>query len=327
MARPLRLEYAGGIYHLLARGNERRAIFREERDREQFLELLERSCARYDASLLGFVLLGNHLHLIAQTERANLSRWMHWLMVSYTSWFNRRYRRSGHLFQGRYKSFLVEEGEYLLALSRYLHLNPVRGKVLGRGTPGERRERLRAYRWSSYRGYAGLTKPWVAVQEELVLGELGGPRRERALRYRRFVEAGLVEEIENPVQALRWQTVLGSEGFVRRMQDRINGMKQGSRGEITALRQGAKRARPREVIAEVARHYGMAEEEVDGDRLMGEARNVALWLVWEKCGLTQREVGELFGRMNAPAVAQRLRRIRPESLRRARELAGRMSNV
>ncbi len=324
MARPLRLEFAGATYHLLARGNERRRIFRGEGDREQFLALLERSCARYEVSLLGFVLMENHFHLLAQTHRGNLSRWMHWLMVSYTTWFNRRYRRSGHLFQGRYKSFVVEEGEYLLALSRYLHLNPVRGKVLGAGTPAERRERLRAYRWSSYGGYAGLAKPWAGVEEELVLGELGGARRGRAVRYRRFVEAGLVEEIANPLEAVRWQAVLGSEGFVRRMQDR---MQEGDRGEVTALRQGAKRARPEEVVAEVARDYGVAGKVVDADELVGEARNVALWLIWEKCGLSQREVGELFGQMNPAAVAQRLRRLKPESLRRARRLASGMSNV
>jgi putative transposase len=83
MARPLRIEFGGAIYHLLARGNERRRVFREDGDREQFLALLERSCARYEVALLSFVLLENHFHLIARTQRANLSRWMHWLMASY----------------------------------------------------------------------------------------------------------------------------------------------------------------------------------------------------------------------------------------------------
>ena len=131
----------------------RRAIFRDDGDRLEFLKVLERSCARYQVSLLAFVLMSNHFHLIARTHRANLSRWMHWLMVSYTVYFNWRHHRSGHLFQGRYKSLLVESdsanGHYLLSLGRYLHLNPVRGQVLGRGTPSERRERLRQYRWSS----------------------------------------------------------------------------------------------------------------------------------------------------------------------------------
>ena len=158
MARPLRIEFEGAVYHLCARGNERQRVVRTEQDRVHFLELLERSATRHQVSVLAFVLMGNHFHLIAQTARANLSRWMHWLIVSYTVYFNWRHWRSGHLFQGRYKSFLVEsvKGDYLLELSRYVHLNPVRGKVLGEGTPAERRKRLRDYVWSSYPGLGGL---------------------------------------------------------------------------------------------------------------------------------------------------------------------------
>ena len=142
-------------HHLCARGNARQAIFHDERDCARFLKLLSESAQRFEAAILCFVLMGNHFHLVAQTHRANLRRWMHWLLVCYTVYFNRRHRSSGHLFQGRYKSFLVQEGDYLLGLSRYVHLNPVRGVSLGRGTPAERRKRLRAFKWSSYRGYAG----------------------------------------------------------------------------------------------------------------------------------------------------------------------------
>src|SRR5438045_1541891 len=141
---------------------------------------------------------------------------MHWLLTSYTISFNKRHRRSGHLFQGRYKSFLVEEGNYLLGLSRYVHLNPVRGVLLGRGDPAQRRRRLRAFKWSSYPGYAGLGKPFDFIEDEQVFGELGGPARARGLRYRRFVEEGLVREIENPFTAVHWQAVLGSEGLDRK---------------------------------------------------------------------------------------------------------------
>src|SRR5438128_2583905 len=142
MARPLRLEFEGAIYHLTARGNRREAIFLDDSDRERFLELVGESVTRYEVEVHAYVLLGNHFHLLARTQRPNLSRWMHWLLVSYTTMFNRRHHKVGHLFQGRYKSLVVEEGEYLLELSRYLHLNPVRGLVLGRGEPGERRGRL-----------------------------------------------------------------------------------------------------------------------------------------------------------------------------------------
>ena len=327
MARPLRLEFEGANYHLLGRGNARQRIFASERDRIEFLKLLATSASRFDAVVHGFVLLGNHFHLLAQTRQANLSRWMHWLMVSYTVYFNWRHGRSGHLFQGRYKSFLVEGGEYLLGLSRYLHLNPVRGAVLGAGTPGERRSRLRAYPWSSYRGYAGLEKSFPFVEEELVLGELQASRESERLRYRRFVEEGLVREIENPFEAVQWQTVLGSEGFVQKMRDRLRGLERYGR-EVTAVRRGEKRVPPSEVIKLVARCYDLpAKKLLERGGYGLEARNAAMALVWEKCALSLREIGQLFGGMDYAAVAQRIRRIKIANPAGLQKTMREMSNV
>jgi putative transposase len=310
MARPLRVEFEGAIYHLCTRGNAREHIFVDDRDRVRFLALVEESAQRFSAAVLCFVLMSNHFHLVAQTHRPNLSRWMHWLAVAYTVYFNRRHRRSGHLFQGRYKSFLVEEGEYLLSLSRYVHLNPVRGVSLGRGTPSERRARLRDFKWSSYRGYAGFGKPFAFVQDEMVLGELGGGRLAKPVGYRRFVEEGLVREIENPFAAVRWQAVLGNESFVQKIRDRVKGLDR-ERREITALRQAASRMDPEEVLKKVASKY-----KVDAKRLTArgerglKARNVAMWMIWETGTKSLREIGELFGGIDYAAVAQRIRRMR-----------------
>lgn len=327
MARPLRLEFEGAIYHLLARGNARQQIFASERDQAQFLSFLEASAKRFDVAILAFVLLGNHFHLVAQTSRANLSRWMHWLMVSYTVYFNWRHDRSGHLFQGRYKSFVVEDGEYLLGLSRYLHLNPVRGTVLGAGTPTQRRSRLRAYRWSSYRGYAGLEKQFGFVDEEIVLGELQGSKKGERLRYRRFVEEGLVREIENPFEAVQWQAILGSESFVQKIRDRLGSLKRHGR-EVTAIRRGIKRALPSEVIRLVAQSYGVPKKRLLEPGGYGlEARNVAMAVVWERCALSLREIGELFGGIDYAAVAQRIRRINKASPLGLKKVLNKMSNV
>ncbi len=174
MARPLRIEYEGALYQITARGNERGRIFVSDADRAQFLERLRQSLLRYDVALHAYVLMGNHYHLIAETRRANLGRWLHWLGTAYTVYFNWRHGRSGHLFQGRYKAIVVDgKGGYLLSLSRYLHLNPVRGRVLGQGTPGERRQRLREWKWSSYAGYSALAEPEEWIEQERVLGEFG----------------------------------------------------------------------------------------------------------------------------------------------------------
>src|SRR6266436_2370002 len=141
MARSLRVEFEGALYHICARGNKRERIFGGEKDYLLFVQLLRESAERFGVEVHAYVLLPNHFHLLARTRRANLGRWMHWLLVAYSVSFNLRHRSSGHLFQGRYKSFLVDGGEYLLGLSRYIHLNPVRGRVIGVGDPAERRAR------------------------------------------------------------------------------------------------------------------------------------------------------------------------------------------
>jgi REP element-mobilizing transposase RayT len=327
MARPLRIEFEGALYHLCARGNERQQVYRDERDRAEFVRMVEGSSRRYQVSVLGFVLLGNHFHLIAQTHQANLSRWMHWLMVSYTVYFNWRHRRSGHLFQGRYKSFLVEaeSGDYLLELSRYVHLNPVRGKSLGKGNPAQRRERLRSFKWSSYPGYAGLRRQFGFVEEKQVLEQMEGKSAsQRHLSYRRFVEEGLLREIEAPWERVRWQSVLGSESFGRRVQDRINAMS-AHRREIRAVREGESLLDPMKVVKRVAKAYGEPLDRIKEDKSYGlEARNVAMWLVWNRSGLGLRQIGEFFGGLHYSAVAQRLRRISPKLQQKAEKLVPQM---
>jgi putative transposase len=329
MARPLRVEFEDAIYHLCLRGNARQRIFCDDRDRLRFLEFLNESHRRFDVAIFCFVLMGNHLHLVAQTHRANLSRWMHWLSVAYTVFFNRRHRMSGHLFQGRYKSFLVQEGDYLLGLSRYVHLNPVRGVSLGRGTPSERRKRLRAFRWSSYPGYSGLRAQYPFVEEEMVLGELGGARKGERVRYRRFVEEGLVREPENPFEAVRWQAVLGNETFVQKLRDRLKGLHR-HRREIPSLRrigEGVKTTE--EVLEKVAKKFKVEPQRLvqKGERGL-EARNVAMWMIWESGNKSLREIGQLFGGLDYAAVAQRIRRIRlAHDTPGKRKLIGEMLNI
>jgi REP-associated tyrosine transposase len=328
MARPLRVEFEDAIYHLCGRGNARQAIFHDEQDRARFVELLSESAQRFEAAVFCFVLMGNHFHLVAQTHRANLRRWMHWLLVSYTVYFNRRHRSGGHLFEGRYKSFLVQEGDYLLGLSRYVHLNPVRGVSLGRGTPAERRKRLRAFKWSTYRGYAGLSAPFPFVQEAMVLGELRGPGRAERLRYRRFVEEGLLREIENPFEAVLWQAVLGDESLVQKLRDRVKGLHK-QRREITSLRGALRSVDLEKILKRVARKYGVDRQRLvaPGERGL-QAKNVAMWMVWESGSKSLREIGELFGGLDYAAVAQRIRRTRSAHTARSRSnLITEMLNV
>lgn len=232
MPRRTRLEFAGAVYHVVDRGDRREAIFRDDRDRETFLATLGAACARTGWRVHAYVLMGNHYHLLLETPQANLVKGMHWFQCTYTARFNRRHRLAGHLFQGRYKAVVVDpqERSYFAALSDYIHLNPVRARILGGG-------RLADYRWSSYPAYVGLypQRPsWLVVAS--VLGELGledraGQRRLYSERMKRRAEedgvekAGVVEELQRG-----W--CLGGEDFRQRMlglvdatADRIRGRK------------------------------------------------------------------------------------------------------
>ncbi len=295
---------------MTGRGNARQKIFADEKDCAKFLQLLAASLERYEIVLHAYVLMGNHYHLIAETRRANLGRWMHWLVTSYTVYFNRRHRRVGHLFQGRFKSIVVEAQGYLLTLSRYVHLNPVRGQVMGRGDPMERRERLREWRWSSYRAYSGLSKAESWVSTEWILGEMGrGSAKKQRLRYRRFVEEGLVREIESPLEATRWQAALGGEHFLQRMKDRLASGAEEQDREMPSLRQLRLRPEAQSILEAVGKAYRSSKADLLRRGKRGnEGRAVAMVLIWDHCGMSLREIGVLFGGAGYTAVAQMIAR-------------------
>ncbi len=174
MARPLRIQYAGAVYHVTCRGNERKEIFRDDKDRESFIGILAQSKRTYNIQLYSYVLMSNHFHILVETPLGNLGEFMRHFNVTYTSYFNRRHKRVGHLYQGRYKSIIVDKNEYLSMLSRYIHLNPVRITTLRKKSDVEKVEYLMGYRWSSLPGYINKKKKEEFIDYEMVLGEYGG---------------------------------------------------------------------------------------------------------------------------------------------------------
>src|SRR5262245_55167178 len=181
MAKPVRIEYPGAVCHVLTRGNNRQAVFKDDSDRTAYLERLFRYCQVKEVHLLCYCLLSNHVHLLLETPQGNLSRMMQAFQTSYTVSWNRRRRYTGHVFEQRYKAFLVDKDNYLLQVSRYIHLNPVAAHIV---------ERPQDYRWSSYRGYlweGGMTGVW----REPVLGYFGDQLQVKIQRYREFVEGAL----------------------------------------------------------------------------------------------------------------------------------------
>jgi REP element-mobilizing transposase RayT len=206
MARPLRIEYPGAVYHVTSRGNARGRIFENDTDRADFLELLGAVVKKFRWACHGFCLMGNHYHLLIETPEADLGRGMRQLNGVYTQAFNRRHRRTGHLLQGRYKAILVEKESYLLELCRYIVLNPVAAGVVP--TPEN-------WRWSSYRSTAGLGSVPVFLTTKWVLAQFGDNLVNARQRYVAFVQDGL--KCPSPWKDLRGGILLGETSFVERM--------------------------------------------------------------------------------------------------------------
>jgi putative transposase len=326
MARPLRFDLIEGLYHVTARGIERREIFRDNHDRRHFLELLEQMAARFTVRLHAYVLMGNHYHLLVGTPRANLSAAMQWLGESYAGWFNRRHRRAGHLFQGRFKAIVLEEAA-VWEVGCYLHLNPVRVRSLGldkaarqRSRAGmmeppaaeqaaERIRRLRGYRWSSYRAYLGWSAAPVWLDWQRVLA-LGGGRSwaERRQRYQQeceqAVREGRPESFWDRVEA---GVVLGGQQFVSRLRRHLHSNSR----EHSRLRELQERVGFEAAVRVVEGLRGERWERFrDGYGDWG--RDLVLYLGQQVCGLSLAELAQRVG-VKYKTVATAIRRFKQRS--------------
>jgi putative transposase len=247
MPRKARVEFPGAVYHLLDRGDRQEAIFYDDADREQFLATLGQTCERTGWRVHAFVLMTNHYHLLVETPQPNLVAGMRWFQTIYTVRFNRRHRLSGHLFQGRYKSVVVdpEERGYFATLSDYIHLNPVRARMVSL------QERLFDYRWSSYRFYAAKTGRPAWFEPQRVLGEVGLEdtvfgRRHYAERMRGRAVEELEERNARENEKLRRGWCLGGASF----RERVLGLIE---------KAGEKLSKAREVDASIKRFHGEEE--------------------------------------------------------------------
>ena len=205
MGRAWRIEYEGALYHILSRGNEQKDIFYDDQDRLLFLKTIGEMSERFEIDVCAYVLMGNHYHLLLKTNRANLSKSMQWLGLTYTRRFNLRHFRSGHLFQGRFKSIIVQNDAYLMRLSCYIHRNPLRARIV---------ERLADYDWSSYKAYAyGDKDPeWLITMP--IFSQF--KRKDKHKAYREKVQY-YAEEEKNLWEDLRHGMIIGSKKFVEKI--------------------------------------------------------------------------------------------------------------
>ena len=263
MARPLRIEYDGALYHVTSRGNDRKAIFKDDRDRELFLNTLAQVTERFHWICHAYCLMNNHYHLVIETPDGNLSKGMRQLNGVYTQAFNKRHSRVGHVFRGRFKAILVQKDSHFLEVCRYVVLNPVRAKTISHP---------RQWKWSSYRATAGMVQAHGCLTVDEILSHFGQRKAITHEKYCEFVQAG----IDSPSiwADLEAQSLLGVEGFAEGLRHLVTEKQQlreipkGQRfvgrptlEKLFSRRRLGKASRD-QLIAEAATHYGYSQMEL-----------------------------------------------------------------
>ena len=303
MARSLRIEYPGAFYHVINRGNAKEKIFLSNRDREKFLEYLEVAVDRFSLIVHSYCLMDNHYHLLIETPEANISKAMHWLDVSYAVYFNRKRKRSGHLFQGRFKATIVNADEYLKVLSRYIHLNPVRSKFVK--TPDE-------YPWSSYGTFIGKAKEPEWLETNYLLAYFHKTKKRAMQLFRRFCEDSNAEKLKNPSKDAVQGFILGNENFVTLIQKKLLSSKINEKN-IPQLRKIKLRPTFEKIVGEVSKEFGSQVVDIlEAGKKKNKAREAAIYLSQLHTGLTGKEVGDYFGQVSGARVSMIFKKIKSD---------------
>jgi REP element-mobilizing transposase RayT/DNA-binding CsgD family transcriptional regulator len=283
MGRPWRIEYEGALYHLMSRGNNGQAIFSNENDRILFLETISEMAERYDFEIYAYVLMSNHYHLLVKTLRPNLTKAMQWFGTTYTRRFNNRNFKSGHLFQGRYRSIIVQNDGYLMRLSCYIHRNPVRAGIV---------ERLIDYPWSSYPVYAYGKKSPEWLNTQVILSYFSGADVHG--HYRKKVQH-YAEEEKRLLEDLHHGFILGAKNFVKQIRDQF--LPDKPQAALPHQKQLKKDVQLDEIAPKAAQLVELdLDQAIQANRLRGSAktkRDLVLFVLWKK-GVTNQELGRFF---------------------------------
>ncbi len=294
MARPLRIEFKGAFYHIISRGNERRDIFLGDDDYQSFLGVLEEMSSRFEVDIFAYVLMSNHYHLLIRTNQPNLSKSMQWVGTTYTRRFNLKHFRSGHLFQGRFKSILVQNDAYLMQLSCYIHRNPLRAGLVNR---------LADYRWSSYLAYAYKSSHTNWLNKDLILSQFSGNDSHKA--YREKVQKYSEEEVKI-FENLRHGIVFGTKRYLDKIKETY--LKKEPDVELPQLNWIIKDKEPSNLLKGAAKAINFDLTKLrQSDRILKkdiQDRDVLLYFLRETGLYTNRQIGELLG-LTYSAVSRR----------------------
>ena len=301
MARKPRVLFLGALYHVMARGNQGQAIFKDHPDRLRYLDLLEESQRRFKYSLYAYVLMDNHVHHLIQIGQTPLAKVMQNILFRYTRYWNVKYKKNGHLFQGRYKAILCDKDSYLLELIRYLHLNPVRSKIV---------KDPNRYPWSSHKAYLeGVGEKWVAVDEILPL--FAKTPAQAVTAYRRFVHDGLHVGHRDDLYDVVEQTYLGDEQFVEAVEERVSDREFTSTVVLTWA----------EVKEAVCKYFDLPPSvalQRGRGRKNAKVKRVMAWIAREVGGFTNQQTAKAL-RQDAAALSRGLGKL-AEELSKDREL-------
>ncbi len=295
MARQWRIEYPGALYHVLSRGNGGQDIFFTDDDRYLFLALLEELSERFNVEVFAYVLMDNHYHLLLKTVDGNLSKAMQWFGTTYTRKFNLSNHIGGHLFQGRFKSIIIQNDAYLLRASYYIHRNPLRAKIV---------ERLADYPWSSHRFYAYKKKSPAWLLTQTILNQLSGTDHHRA--YRNKVQQ-YSEEEGSFLEDVKHGLIYGSQDFVNELKDRF--LKDGKNVELPQHNSLFSEFNPELLLNKASKMLGFdleaaktAKKIAPGEK---DKRDLLIYLLWKTGRLSNKEIGFYFG-LSYSAISRRV---------------------
>ncbi|MCF6148161.1 MAG: hypothetical protein E3K37_05835 [Candidatus Kuenenia sp.] len=301
----------------MSRGVAQGEVFYGNEDYHKFLEYLKKTSEKFQLEIFAFVLMGNHYHLFLRTREANLSRAMQWLQTSYSIYFNRKYGRSGHLFQGRYKSILVGEESYWKGLSFYIHLNPVRAGIV---------KELDDYKWSSYHDYVKAKKIYHWISCDVILKEFGNDEKKSRVEYRKLIreQAGQEKKILDEVKC---GLILGSEEFIGWVQKEFINRFSARDAELPQKRLVGDNGIIEKVLDEVAKYFEVEQSQLllRKRRVPQKDRDVCMYILKEHSGLDNKRIGEVFG-VSLSAVTKAALRI-SEQMKSERRFKQQMEQI
>lgn len=309
MARPLRVEYAGAFYHVINRGNAGENIFKSKKDREKFLGYLKKAIERFSIRIHTYCLMSNHFHLLLETTKPNLSKTIQWLNISYAVYFNRKHQRSGHLFQGRFKAILVDQDEYLKQLSRYIHLNPMRARMV---------EDTADYPWSSYKEFIGRTKATSWLETGFLLSQFGRNKKDARQNYKQFVEDVGFDTLENPHKNLSGGFILGPVDFVQWIKETYLSPRSDEK-EIPQLKKLKPSIEVERVVDLVVDEFACSRNKIlSKGRKKNTARDMAIYLARDLTSESGVNLGAYFGNISGAGITLRYNHFLKELTRNQR---------